>query len=379
MRGKLMESSGLFKKAVLVAGISLASKSYACDTCVETQIRLGFNAIEKVLEQVVQQVKKTNEAVSDLSDQIKDSSQENTDAVAEFNDNVVEALKSSADKISLQTQGAIAVIDGSFKLSNSAMSNLFLDLTNAITANFNNGVKTILADKALYEAGGEFGHFKDGTQTDIAFQIYESGATKAKKLYTKHSEFVSSWNNRDSVLNNTGQSTMLNYKVSEIKQKQADLIYSLNNSDVIATEDYQDLVEWLTIGLNPDQILVTDPNYLKLVSSQAIYLTRIMMKAPIVDISEGSLEALGSILKQDVLPPDSCPSNEVRAGYYCTSLKALSSAIAFRGSTKQYLGKLSVASRRAILEELVRSTTLQNLLIQQNNQMSNKYAAPHLN
>lgn len=357
----------LIKKLLAIFLLSSPAVSLACDPCAENAIRGGFNAINEAIELVGDAVDSFRDSVDKLKDQIQSSSNQIADTVDQFSDDMTSSLRISAKDITKMISGLTSTVEGSMKLSQKMSTDLSLSLQNHITEVAKKSMMQIITNDALYQAGGAFGHFEGGEKVTGLFMLYEAGLRKAKILYVKHAQGIKDWNMKSERLDSTGRRALITAAVNEINAKKDDLLFEMANNSTLSNQSYEDIKRFISIGLNPNQISSSDPRFVNLNAYQSEFLSKVMYKAPIVEITQDNLEQIGSILLVAPLPPEQCPADEVREEAYCTSLYNLLESLAYRPHTADYANKQSLAAERAILEELNRSMIQANMMTRYNN------------
>ena len=367
-----------YKKRALLLVILLPLLSpqptMACDQCAERAIRDSFTAINEAIELVGKSIDAFADALDELKTQINESSSQISDSVDKFNDDVSNTLQTSAKDISKMISGLTTTIEGTLKLSQKINNDLSLSLHNHISDVAKKTMMQKLKNDSLYQAGGAFAHFEGGNKVTGLFYLYENSVRKAKALFVKNSQIIKDWNLKNEVVNANGRRARLKASINQINSQKDDLIFELSNSSVLTKESYSDFMTYLTIGLNPNQISPKNKNFVSLNTYQSQFLAKIMYKAPIVGLTEDNLAEIGDVLLVNPLPPEECPDTEVREESYCTSIYNILESLVFMPATPNYANQLSLASERAILEELNRSMTLANMLSRYENHLEAYYA-----
>lgn len=349
-----------------------SSYTFACDRCATQAIKDGMAAIKTAVESLKNSIDSSTDALAKLNDQIKTSSDDNVKSVNDFTDEIVKTLDKSTDDIVKQTQGVIASLSTDFTLMNKIQTEMTKRLANHISQVTLNTIKTIKAEEDMYRAGGVYGHFTSGDKADSAFLIYDENLLKAQKVYQKNANFIANWNSRSDSLNKIGRSALLNINNNKNVENSDSLIYRLDTSSLISQSDYDSLISFIALGINPNQIGKESPEYLHMVAVQSELLTKVIFKAPIISLSESNKNELSSVLDDMFIKPEDCSPELINEGDYCTSLKSILDGLTNRTLTAEYALALHTSSERALLEENVRSNALSNLILRYRNQLESQ-------
>lgn len=352
----------MIKRTLLSILVCSSSYSYGCDACAGAAITAGFAAINTAVASLSASVNSLNMGMETLGAQIEASTLANTASVNAFSTAMGTSMATSTQQISMMVSGLTSTIEGTMKLNQKIESDLALSLENHITETAKNVVKQKLKIDGLYKAGGARGHFPNGDQVTGIFMVYESALKKSKLLYLKNSEFIKNWNLRGADVGQGGRRAVLNSAKAKINAQKPDLLFQLANLSTLSKESYADFMTYLTLGVNPDQITPDNPKFIDTNVYQSQLLTKVMYKAPIVGITDATLDIIRPSLVSKPLPPEECPEDEVMADAHCTSLYNLLESLAYRTASASYANDLALASERAILEELNRSMTVSNML-----------------
>lgn len=366
---RLLINKATLAAKLLIVSIYLGSSptALACDSCASAAINSGFSSLIASANTLSTAIQGVNTQVTTLNTQIQTSTTTITTAIGTFSTSLEASMRLANERVIKSLSGLYVQLDNQFTILGQTEKNNTLELQNGILTAFKSAEKILRTHADMYEAGGELANFEGGKKADALIHLYQSNTNFSEKIFAMEADFLRRWNRRDPNLFVNNRAGYFDQMKQEVLGEIDKLIARKNVSSLISADDFQKLVYYAAFGLNPNRVKANSTDYPETIVKQANLLRDLVSKAPIIPLSDANKAFFGEFVPRHV-DSSGCIQNYVDKGMIpgavsCTSLDSIIAALVARPGTPSYIVSSTIASKRALAEEQLRSTMVGNIIM----------------